>query len=49
MFEAFEVDKAIVYWPQVGFFSRSHTTYFNRTAVIGETKTFKIDGRLGHE
>jgi hypothetical protein len=41
-----ESEKA-AYWPQVGFFSRSHTTHFNRSTVIGETKTFKIDGRWG--
>src|SRR5215468_4611178 len=33
------------YWPQVGFFSRSHTTPFNRPSFEGETKTFIIDGR----
>lgn len=33
------------YWPNPGFFSRSHTTNFNLPAQSGETRTFKIDGR----
>jgi hypothetical protein len=35
------------YWPQVGFFSRSHTTHFNRPSFEGETERFIIDGRWG--
>jgi hypothetical protein len=35
------------YWPQVGFFARSHTTKFNLSKAVGSTKTFKIDGRWG--
>jgi hypothetical protein len=41
-----EIDNA-AYWPQVGFFSRSHTTRYNRLVASGEVKTFKIDGRWG--
>jgi hypothetical protein len=32
-------------WPEVGFFSRSHTTPFNKGSVSDSTKIFKIDGR----
>lgn len=35
------------YWPKVGFFSRSHTTTFNRTAAVAPLKSFKIDGKWG--
>jgi hypothetical protein len=35
------------YWPQIGFFARSHTTSFNLPKTSGSTKTFKIDGRWG--
>ena len=44
--KAEDVDKPS-YWPQVGFFARSHTTRFNRMTAAGETRTFKIDGRWG--
>jgi hypothetical protein len=33
------------YWPQVGFFSRSHTTPYNRKAQLTSEKTFRIDGK----
>jgi hypothetical protein len=35
------------YWPQIGFFARSHTTAFNRPKTGGSTRTFKIDGKWG--
>ncbi|KQT05874.1 MULTISPECIES: hypothetical protein [unclassified Bradyrhizobium] len=35
------------YWPQVGFFARSHTSPLHRSKRAGSTKTFKIDGRWG--
>lgn len=35
------------YWPQQGFFARSHTTNFNLPSASGETRRFKIDGRWG--
>ena len=33
------------YWPQVGFFSRSHTTAFNKIRRAASEKTFRIDGK----
>jgi hypothetical protein len=33
------------YWPEVGFFSRSHTTTFNRAAILTTVRSFKIDGK----
>jgi cold shock CspA family protein len=35
------------YWPQIGFFARSHTTEFNRPAAGSSTRKFKIDGKWG--
>jgi len=35
------------YWPQVGIFSRSHTSLFNREKRVTALKTFKIDGKWG--
>jgi hypothetical protein len=35
------------YWPQIGFFARSHTTEFNRPTTGSSTRTFKIDGKWG--
>jgi hypothetical protein len=33
------------YWPQVGFFSRSHTNQFKQIERSGTTKIYKIDGK----
>jgi hypothetical protein len=33
------------FWPQIGFFSRSHTTDFNRILPETSEKTFRIDGK----
>jgi len=37
-----------IYWPQVGIFSRSHTSNFNRATTEGSVvETFLIDGKWG--
>jgi hypothetical protein len=36
-----------IYWPQVGFFSRSHTNQFNKIEKSGTIKIYKIDGKWG--
>ena len=38
-----EVDN-LAYWPQIGFFARSHTTSYNRAPTTASTRSFKIDG-----
>jgi hypothetical protein len=35
------------FWPQVGFFARSHTTKFNRITAVSALKSYKIDGKWG--
>jgi hypothetical protein len=35
------------FWPQVGFFSRSHTTGFNRIKTSSVIQSFRIDGKWG--
>jgi hypothetical protein len=35
------------YWPQIGFFSRSHTTAFNRAQIAFTIQSYKIDGKWG--
>src|SRR5690606_19166327 len=40
-------EEASPYWPQIGFFSRSHTSPFNRAKTVSSTKKFKIDGKWG--
>src|SRR5258708_5677268 len=37
----------VAYWPQIGFFARSHTTKFNRVATSSSLKSYKIDGKWG--
>jgi hypothetical protein len=35
------------FWPEIGFFARSHTTRFNRPSAVGDTQVFLIDGKWG--
>ncbi|MBM3505900.1 MAG: hypothetical protein FJX65_18820 [Alphaproteobacteria bacterium] len=33
------------YWPEAGFFSRSHTNPFKQTLISASIRSFKIDGK----